>query len=728
MNGKEKLKPLFEIANNDDEDQKIIVNPYAGKKYGVREKKNQPLIPLCRRATQEERNCAIAGWKIPGDSESIQKSTPSPASISTQKAETAKVLMPKSSDKSRVVRESCTVESERLVKEATKSQEVVEPQEERTIFVSAKPHGGTMADTRNGSGWKPSLLKSERCAVDEYHDSQGWELAYKLNQENIILKQKRRRKMRSFEIVESLDLGLGLLKNFDDGTHEIEHMSNDFGGESFVYQIVFPQESKLRTLWAIKARRGFVLGVLDQLNEKKIYENFRKCGVSFSHAIAENIIRKALFARYFGEIMNTSNVCKVEYLPGWEFKKENSAMIFNEGIRSRFRPDLVDFQDLEFKRIDIWEGNVEVLEKYSHMLANIWDDGLRISLQHLSFLGLLHSLFEMENLYFGRIVNFIFVEDFSKVPVVERFLQIYNRNENFATLDISNTNKGSLSKKIGQARDEILAVRAVKTGDTTYYQKEKAEGYLQWIQALVSGNAILNEPYNRKPKCDFCFFSGNRVPDTVSVYVSNQDLELLENILNLQESDEIGIVNSMFLTYVSENQEIVRPIIKKARFHNCLEVGIMESVNEILQKFYTNYHINCQSLDADRKFFEDFIEEESTDILVVFMNQLFDYAKNLYFHEKNINFFNEHTIFFDDENFWMTEEVFEEILSGNWLGDYKKQILVNLKSDNILVTDSSGFKRRVTISGERREAYQLNREIITEGYGVDITILGREEF
>lgn len=558
----------------------------------------------------------------------------------------------------------------------------------------------------------------------------GNQLQYLVNDavQKITRDQKRSKKKKiGEEIIESSD-GLELKIIYDIGPAVTMRLTEDVLGRFCIYHLDFGKRKEEKTS-VIEFSGGKQVLVNDKkMKGAALYDAFLRADITMNLRIKKAALKRALEDFFIPRVECCQNWCKVQTTAGWNLERKtfyHSQNYFPK--RSTKFPNLPIFD----KNFEVAELTIERRENYFSTVNEIsgWKNRLLITL--FPFAAILASLLKKGGAPLKMCLNFVFIESFDMSKICG-LLQIFDRNRLSPTrLDIS---QAEIKKLLENTQDEPLIIDARVTSDDTDYQREKYQKASSKIWKIITGYEGMTTGMENNNMAGCVILNSNRIlsKHTINIFVDSEFWKDAGNYRMFLELKSFEAVMSEFVCFVQKNWDLVLQGIRKQRQITDERIIVFEVVFELLKSFWKEEGINFEdALKLPRQplvnLFKN-MECDEEEIVQIFVKIVREFIGKFYVCEKNGETeYRQRTIYFDDDYLWIPTDILGHFLRYGGIYPVKNELLLTLKREGSLITDSEGFSRKCSIVGKRFETYQLKRKVFNTIGHVDIVELGREK-
>lgn len=540
--------------------------------------------------------------------------------------------------------------------------------------------------------------------------------------------RKRRKKKEGDQLIVSGDLYLSFNRFYDDGSNNLFQISNKLTGKNAVYILDFQglEENEKFGIF-FENEQIWIIGNKNKVKPSYLFDYFVKAAGPFCPGISHTTIGNLLYDYWATAIEQTKNVLTVPVLAGWN----NGEFLHNANFMFKKTSDFpsIPVLEKEFPNVPLTE---EILQIYFEEFQKIarWRDRVLIVLY--PFAGILSSIFyEMHTpIDFG--LNFVEIEPLQRT-IVCSWLKIFNRESLLPySLNLTET---QLRRLLLSSNDEILIFDATGEDFLTDYQRRKIKKNAKSVIAGMKHQGSITAEQKLHPSYACAFFSKERM---LEVGVQNVILDSDfykddgKNVLFI-EHQVMEAVLSDFVFYVEKNMEKMwNSILKQARKGRSARCSIA-SVYEILSDYWSEKGIEfSETLKIPGKInwnnILNMAEYEDEELIQEFIFVLRKGIQNFCGIEKRRGGeFKQGAFFYSSDYIWFPTKIVRLILAKQGLMPYLNIILLILKEKNILITDKTGFSKKLQLSGNSIETYQLKRDFFNQPGVNDIVDLAKGE-
>lgn len=542
-------------------------------------------------------------------------------------------------------------------------------------------------------------------------------------QEEIAKAERGRRKQRKKEIQAQVAVSnghFGLVKFFDDGTKEFVDLALNLVPDFQIYKFDLLGFNDSRKYFGIysKIPEFWVLGEIEKLSGKYLWEAFVKSGVRFNSQLTKNKIEQALY-EFFMPKIHIADLKPLPALAGWFHGKFLSSETF-------FFMEDEGFSELPIRKKSFSNYSEFPLctEKYFEKIREIqgWKNRLWMMLFPIG--GLLSSLLEEFGIRPTRFLNMVILEDMP-VSRMGEYLQIFNRNSPFEeTICVAD---------VLQRKDEVLILNGYSSfGNSEYKYEQRIKKYQNIAEGIVNREFITVDGF--PVSSPVAIFSDRivRKRHAINIFVDKDFFEVGsgENLLRRTEVDALGVTFHYFVNYIEKNFDDIKNFLSMGKEANTETAWLCFSF-KIFQKFWESFGIDIIELAGLPETFDfhDLLQDEllfEDEIMADFVKIVRRETQDWRIIPKDCGIGNGSEIVYSEKFIWIPVLVMEQMFLKYGIKSQRFQFLEKLKTEGQLITDERGLSRKVQVAGKRYESYQFQRGLFHIPGTVDITELGKE--
>jgi len=510
---------------------------------------------------------------------------------------------------------------------------------------------------------------------------------------------------------------------YDDGNSTHKILIPNFAQNFEVYNVKFDGISELDgKYYQIRINDKFVLGEIDRISGKDIYNNLLSADVTMYKILSVNKLSELINGFFRAALFQNYNERIIAGRAGWlgnTYCHSQNAIHFANLIRYDF--------PIYNKVLSSGKLNRELMKMYFDILKCIDNSEQRGIICLLPIVGILASIFNEEGITLPKALNLVFVDTSYKREILN-ILKIFNRNKNeLYSLDVSDKN---LEKEIRATKDQVLIVDGCIGSCATRYKTEKVKNKALKLAKIVTKNIEINggkDSINMVATIasetyitDDCIFN-----IIVDEFFLNK---AMPNIIGNNAVDAIGILYSDFIEYAMRYIDIIKDVITKRR--NC---GIKSKALVIAFEIFKTYlDIKGYSLEDELNFciedinniFDEEFESNKYELMDAFKKGTRMAMSNFCCqHKEEAEDIRDECVYYNEDFMWISKYSLDYILAITGLNQMKNQILNILKEEGHLVIDGKGYTKKIQISKERRLFYQLKLQFFESGNEGNIPIL-----
>ena len=540
--------------------------------------------------------------------------------------------------------------------------------------------------------------------------------------------QKRRRKKTEDQLIVSGDLLLSMNRSYDDGSNVLFQVSNVLRGKNLVYTLDFQGLEETEKFGIFFEDDGiWVIGDKRKVRPSNLLDYFVKAAGPFCPGVPGAIIGTLLYNHWALIIEQTENRLTVPVLAGWH----NGDFLHMGNFMFKKTADFppIPVLEKEFPNIDLTEERLQIYFRELQKISR-WKDRLLIALY--PFVGILSSVFDEMHAQVDICLNFVEIDPMDR-KIVCSWLKIFNRKTLLPrSLDMKET---ELRRLITRTNDELLIFDATSEAHETDYHRRKIKKNVAAIIAGMKhqGNVTEEERVHGSYAC--VFFSKDLMLE-VDVQNIMLDSEFykddLQNIIFV-EHQAMEATLSDFVSYVKKNMEKIWNVIMKNMREKESAQHVIISAYEIVKGYWDEKGVNFSEMlkipsaigwanILGRSAYED------EELIEIFISSVRKRIRSFYAIEKKWEGdFKQGAIFYSLDHIWIPTKVMRMMLSKEGMVVHLNTILLILKRKGNLITDMTGFSRKLQISGNLVETYQIKRNFFNSPGFNDIVDLAKGE-
>lgn len=546
-----------------------------------------------------------------------------------------------------------------------------------------------------------------------------------LMQEEIAKADRERRKQRRKEVQVQVAVSnghFGLMKVFDDGTKEILDLTLNLVPDFQIFKFKLQEFNDSPKYFGIyfTTPEFWVLGEMEKVTGKNLWEAFVKNGVRFNSQIPQSKIQQALYV-FFVERIRMAEVKPIPALAGWFHGKFLSAETFffmeDEGlselpIRKKSFPDYAEIP--------------LCTEKYFEKVRGIQDWKDRLWMMIFPIGGLLSSLLGEFGIRPPGFLNLVMLED-TPVSRMGEYFQVFSRNSPFEKI--------VNAADVLQRKDEVIILDGhyASFGDTEYKREQRTKKFQDIAEGIVNGGFMTRE--GMLVNSPAVIFSERiaRKRHAINIFVEKDFFEDRGrgSLLRETKEDAIGVVLYYFAKFIEKNFAAIKNFLNLGKEADA-ETAWLSFSFKLFQNFWETFGVDViemaelpEVIDFHDLLQDDLIFED--EIIEDFVKIVRREAQNLRIIPKNCGIGDGNEIVYSEKFLWIPVPVMEKIFMNYGIQSQRFQFLGKLKMENQLITDEKGLSRKVQVAGKRYETYQFQRELFHIPGAVDIVELGKED-
>lgn len=576
-------------------------------------------------------------------------------------------------------------------------------------------------------------MKNTEPTVQDLQNSIGW-LGYKNHEGfkeiamNIAQVDEHIRTMSRKERKKLVHRGMAMMRNghfvvlevFDDGSQVAKECIFDVHGPWEVSLLKSKRQKNPENFFIKFANGNVVIGERKKLKPSYLYELFVKSGIAFNYLYSVTDVGKMLFEFFAPEIETTENVLIITDLPGW-----STGRYFTKATFPFSKVKL--FNSLPVNESYFYDGEITtiIIREYEKKLQAIEEDSERLVLTLFVYASVLSTLLVDASIPINKMLNIV-VGDRTIMEEVESYFRVFKKTGSWIV-------DGSMKSKAffdayKNSKDEVFLVdfRNQKNSDSNV--RKKLLYNQRTITDIVSGIRSFSEEI---PAVGVVMISESLVVEShvVNLFWNNRMLNSTQEVKH--DLNVVPVVLKNFICYIENNMDSIQRIFDKYRFANVKsDIAAFKAVCEIVNMFWNNYDVDfleilhlSKSITIEEAFTNNFVDYDDLEELLI--SNFRENAKTLFFEKKNQKEHDKDSVIHNSDYIWVPSNVFNRFAEHHGLKKYLPQVLIALKEKGKLVTDSSGFTRKLQVAGKRSEYYQFRREFFNVMGLPDVVDLGK---
>lgn len=541
-------------------------------------------------------------------------------------------------------------------------------------------------------------------------------LNVRIDQEISKSRKRRRKELNSFIVAQNDRFGV--VKNFDDGTQEIEDLTWNLLPDFAVNKIKFRglDEKPKHIGIYFKSNDFWIIGRKEKVNGAFIFDKMLKNGIVFNAKFRSARVKELLNNFFAPLIAQSQKTMEIPALGGWWNGSFLSAERFmfreEEGIPELpvQKKSLLEYASKEFD-----------VSLYFNKICQIRDWRYRLLFMLYPIQGILSSMEKKIGTSQEYYLNVVFLDDMKSRDLCD-FLQVFGRNKLKAY--------EPREEEILTAKDEVLILDARSDGVRSDYMQKNLERKCSCFAERIVKQEILTED-GFEVDVPVVVFSEqlSRSRYAINLFLDKNSLKL--SALD-SDVDIIGTIIYIFVKYVERNLERVKKILGMVKQTGAKNTWL-QGAFKVFEDFWSSYGVDLKSL-ADipkeidwEKFLQDMLilnDDIIDDFVTVIRQGISDFPVK----EKRRGVKMEGYVGYTDEHIWIPTKILDQILTRYGLQKEGRQLLAVLREKGILIADDNRSFSRQIKSGEKRiEVVQIKRQIFERQGLADIINLGKEE-
>lgn len=538
--------------------------------------------------------------------------------------------------------------------------------------------------------------------------------------------QKRRRKKEGDQLVVSGDLFLGMNRFYDDGSNVLFQLSKVLTGKNTVYILDFQGLEKTEKFGIFFENEGiWIVGDKRKVKPAYLLDYFVKAAGPFCPGVSSAVIGKLLYDHWALSIEQTEDRLTVPVLAGWQNGDFLHAGNFMFKKTTNFPS--IPVLEKEFPNITFTE---ETLRIYFQELQKIsrWKERLLITLY--PFVGILSSIFDEMHDQIDICLNFVEIDPIDR-KIICSWLKIFDRRTLLPrSLDLKET---ELRNLITRSKDEVLIFDATDEAGETDYRRRKLKKNIAAVIAGMKHQGNVTEEKRVRGSFACAFFSNDRILEAgvQNIMVDHEFYRDDKQNIIFVEHQVMEAVLSDFVSYVKRDMEKIWNMIMKNGREEEGDARILASVYEIVKGYWDEKGVDFHEMLKIPPVIEwpdifgknQYDDEELIEIFVMSVRKKIG---SFYAIEKRREGdFKQGAIFYSPDYIWIPTKVMRMILNKEGMFVHLNTILLILKRKGVLITDRTGFSRKLQMSGNLVETYQMKRNFFNSPGVNDIIDLAK---
>lgn len=540
--------------------------------------------------------------------------------------------------------------------------------------------------------------------------------------------QKRKRKKEGDQLVVSGDLFLSMNRFYDDGSNALFQVSSVLRGKNIVYTLDFQGLEDTEKFGIFFEHEGiWIVGSKRKVRPANLLDYFVKAAGPFCPGVPAATIGALLYQHWAVIIEQTENRLTVPVLAGWH----NGDFLHKENFMFKKTADFpsIPVLEKEFPNVDLTE---DILQIYFLELQKIsrWKDRLLVALY--PFVGILSSILYEMHVQVDIALNFVEIDPLDR-QIICSWLKIFDRRTLLPrSLDLKET---ELRRLLTKSKDEVLIFDATDEVHETDYHRRKIKKNIGAVIAGMKhqGNVTEEERLHGSYACTF--FSKDRILETgvQNIMVDAEFYKDDQKNMIFIEHQVMEAVLSNFVSYAKTNMERIWDLIMKNVRGKEDTPNAISCVYEIINGFWDGKGVALSEALKIPPMIEwiDILGRNTYDddeLIEIFISSMRKGIQCFHAIEKRREGdLKPGAIFYSLDHIWIPTKVMRLILAKEGLGLYLNIILLILRRKSVLITDRTGFSRKLQMSGDSVETYQIKRDFFNKPGANDIVDLSKGE-
>ena len=357
-----------------------------------------------------------------------------------------------------------------------------------------------------------------------------------------------------------------------------------------VYKVIFADFVSEKRLFGIYFKQAnlWIVGDVDKLSEKYLYELFLERDLSFNQGISRSKVQRALYEFFKNRIYSSKNICTIPALAGWYNQKfSHCGNIINSSTLNVLP---IVHKTFEFLPIEDYTFSL-----YKEFLLKFKDTNTRLMISLYSVASILASVFKE----FRGNINF-FLNLVPTTPLitfdVSEYFQIFSRNT--SEVFHSSYSRKNLENILTKAKDEVLLMDMRLPSSVDYYRRKQRNEAFEFVSSILSGRTNLSLQCGNAASAGLVTICDETIlkPNVFNVLVSSEFDRLSvhgEYTANLfKENKVMPRIYSQFIRFIEQKNADFFSIFTRNTKAQIRAGSILEIAYKLFCDFWKNHNID----------------------------------------------------------------------------------------------------------------------------------------
>jgi hypothetical protein len=499
-------------------------------------------------------------------------------------------------------------------------------------------------------------------------------------------------------------------------------------GAFVTYKINFEDFDCEKRLFGIYFKKAnlWIVGDIDKLSEKYLYELFLEKNISFNQGLPRSKVQRALYEFFKNLIHSCENICTIPGLAGWNKQQfRHCGNILNSNTLNMLPVVRKTFEILPFED--------QTFNLYKEFLLQFKDTNTRLMISMYPVVSILSSIFKSfcGNINFS--LNLVPTSPLSALDVVEYF-QIFSRDA--SEVFHSSYSKKNLEKILTETKDEILLMDMRLPSSADYYRLKQRNETFEFVSSVLSGRMSLSSQRGNATSAGLVTICDETIlkPNVFNILTASEFKSLSvydNNSTNYFKKEKVMTrLFSQFVRYIEDMNADFLAIFTRSTNSQTHVGRILEITYELFCDFWKNHNIDfAKELNFPENIqFDNIFPPESEDDdedVTIFIEKIKEALSEYHIVPKKGADVLSKCVFYDNFYVYFPVQIMENICADSGIKTFKK-ILVKLRSKNLLSASQDRLSKQVVIGHINYSCYVLRRELFDKTGELNIAFIGKE--
>lgn len=500
-------------------------------------------------------------------------------------------------------------------------------------------------------------------------------------------------------------------------------------GKCDVYKVYIKDYHCDREFFALhfKGANKWIVGEIDKLSEKYLYELFLEQEISFNQGLPRAKIQRALYEYFKNLIFSSENICTLPGLPGW----------YNKQFRhcgNTLKSNALNALPIVRKTFEILPLDVFAFGLYKDFLLQFKDINTRLMISLYPIVSILASVFREFRGKINFSLNLVPTTPLNSFDVSEYF-QIFSRN--ISEVFHSSDSKKMLEKILKEAKDEVLLMDMRLPASADYYRFKQRNDAFEFVSSVLFGRTNIASQRGNSAAAGLVTISDEILlnPNVFNILVSSEFDALSthgEYIVNLfKENRVMPRIFSQFIRFIEQKDDDFFAAFTRITTAQTRAGSILEIAYELFCDFWHSHNVDfakelgfSENIDFDALFAPQ--TEEGDEDIGIFIEKIKGTLGEYYIAPKRGSDTSNECVFYDDALLYFPVHIMESICTSNGIKNHR-HILVKLRSKKWLSASQDRLSKQISVNSKTFSCYVLRRELFEKTGDISISHIGKEK-